>query len=117
MRPRGQASLRRIVGFTAGFLIALSIILVTDASTNRPVGGEVLGELDLMAYCDGGIDPLMAALRTDDAFGWRCVGLRNGIWGFDEIDFDAACRQQYGRRAQARTTDPEQPDSWQCVSQ
>lgn len=113
-RPR-YALTRRIIGFAAGFTITLGIIVATELSTNRPNSGELLGPLDLVAYCDQGDEPLMAALRTEDAYGWRCVGRRNGIFGFDEIDFDAACRHQYGRHARAVTNNPDAADSWECI--
>lgn len=106
---------RRVLGFAVGFIAALGIILVTELSGNTPRSGELLGRLDVTAHCRQGDEPLEAALRSDDAYGWRCVGRRNGIWGFEEVDFDAACRNQYGRRARATTTDPESPDAWQCV--
>lgn len=106
---------RRLLGFAVGFATALGIIVVTEASGNIPRRGEVLGSLDVAAYCRQTEEPLEPALREQDAYGWRCVGRRNGIWGFEEVDYDAACRSQYGRRARATTTDPESPDSWTCV--
>lgn len=109
------ALVRRLLGFAVGFAAAIGIILATELSSNTARSGEVLGRLDVQEYCRANDEPLDAALRTDDAFGWRCVGRRNGIWGFEEVDFDAACRSQYGSRARAVSTDREAADSWQCV--
>lgn len=106
---------RRLLGFTVGFATALGIIVVTEASDNILRRGEVLGSLDVAAYCRQAEVPLEPALREPDAYGWRCVGRRNGIWGFEEVDFDAACRHQYGDRARAVTTDRQSADSWTCV--
>lgn len=109
------ALMRRLLGFGVGFVTALGIIVATELSSNTPRSGEVLGRLDVTAYCRAGDEPLEAALRSEDAYGWRCVGRRNGIWGFDEVDFDAACRSQYGSRARAVTTDRQSANAWQCV--
>ena len=110
-----HALLRRLIGFAVGFSVAIGIIVVTELSGNTPRRGEVLGRLDVTAYCRQGDEPLDAALRTEDAHGWRCVGHRNGIWGFEEVDFDAACQDQFGDRARAQTTDLQAADSWQCI--
>lgn len=115
MSERERALLRRIIGFTVGFATALVIIVATEMSRNaETVASETLGPLDVFEHCrDSGLE---AALRDDDAYGWRCVGRRNGIWGFDELDFDAACRRQYGDGASAATDDPTSPYAWQCLT-
>ncbi|CAN5496671.1 hypothetical protein BH23ACT3_BH23ACT3_15290 [soil metagenome] len=111
-----RALLRRLIGFSVGFGAALAIIVATEFSRSQtPVDSRVVGDLDVFEYCRGGEFQLEAALRQDDAYGWRCVGRRNGIWGFDEVDFDDACRVQHGPDAAAVTDDPQSPYAWQCT--
>jgi hypothetical protein len=111
-----RALLRRLIGFSVGFAAALTIIVATEFSRNATPGeSRVVGDLDVFEYCRGGEFKLEAALRQDDAYGWRCVGRRNGIWGFDEVDFDDACRTRHGPEAAAVTADPQSPYAWQCI--
>lgn len=117
MSEQERALLRRVFGFVVGFAAALTIIVATEISRNADTDAtRVLGDLDVFEYCRSGEFELEAALLAYDARGWRCVGRRNGIWGFDEVDFDEACRRQHGERAQAVTGDPASPYSWQCVA-
>lgn len=116
MSERHRALLRRVIGFTVGFAAALTIIVASEMGQDAETrASRVVGELDLFEHCRSGEFELEAALREHDAFGWRCVGRRNGIWGFDEPDFDAACREQHGDGAWAFTDDPTSPYAWQCV--
>ncbi len=118
MSQRERALLRRIVGFSVGFATALVIIVATEMSWSaETVASRVLGPLDVFEHCRNSEFELEAALRHDDAYGWRCVGRRNGIWGLDELDFDAACREQFGEGASAVTADPASPYAWQCVTE
>jgi hypothetical protein len=111
-----RALLRRLIGFSVGFTAAVTIIVATEFSRNSATAERrVVGELDVFEYCRGGEFQLEAALRQDDAYGWRCVGRRNGIWGFDEVDFDDACRIHHGPDAAAVTDDPQSPYAWQCT--
>lgn len=117
MAERSWALVRRMIGFGVGFATALVIIVATDMSRNVDTAAtRVLGDLDVFEYCRTGEFELEAALLEEHADGWRCVGRRNGIWGFDEVDFDDACRRQHGERATASTSDPSSPYSWQCVT-
>jgi len=112
-----RALLRRLIGFSVGFVAALTIIVATELS--RDTGGsstDVIGIPDVFEYCRSGEFELEAALRSDDADGWRCVGRRNDIWGFDPVDFDDVCRRQFGASATARSEDPASPYAWQCVT-
>lgn len=112
----GRALLRRAIGFSVGFATALTIIVATEAGrrSTTPVI-EVVGAPDVFDYCRSGEFVLEAALRSDDADGWRCVGRRNQIWGFDPVDFDDVCRTQFGEAAWALTEDPSSPYEWRCV--
>lgn len=116
MTPTPHALVRRLLGFAVGFAAALGIIAATELGADTSTRGEVLGHLDIAAHCRAADEPLDAALRSEDAFGWRCIGRRNGIWGIERVDVDAACRQQYGPRARAVTTDVDEPNSWTCVA-
>jgi hypothetical protein len=106
----------RALGFAVGFAGALVTIGAADWAGERDLVEEyVAGELDFFAYCRAQDPDLSAAIYTNDARGWRCQGRRNGIWGRDEIDVNAACRQQYGPEARAVASDPASPYSWTCV--
>jgi hypothetical protein len=110
---------RGVVAFLIGFLGAVVVIQAVDLASNGGDDGEpmVLGPLDIQAYCrnlEG--DQMLAALVTDSAFGWRCVGRRNGIWGEEVVDLHQACRAQFRPGAWAETSDPAEPRSWVCVS-
>jgi hypothetical protein len=116
MAERSRALVRRVIGFVVGFTTALAIIVATEVSRNADTAAvRVVGDLDVFEYCRTGDFELEAALRDEDAFGWRCVGRRNGIWGFEEVDFHDACRSQHGDTAIARTDDPSSPYAWHCV--
>lgn len=103
------------VGFCGAFVVGKASELGSDDQPRPP---EVsLGRLDFLEYCrDTYGAGFTAALVAADAFGWRCAGLRNGVWGLDEIDVAAACRSQFGERSRAHTWDPDIPDSWECRS-
>lgn len=117
MAGDARALLRRLIGFSVGFTAALTIIVATELSrdTDGP-STDVIGIPDVFEYCRSGEFALEAALRSDDADGWRCVGRRNGIWGFDPVDFDDVCHRQFGNSATAHSEDPESPYAWQCVA-
>jgi hypothetical protein len=109
--------IRGVVAFLIGFVGAFATIQAIDlASDDDSVERVVLGALDIDAYCrslDG--DQVSAALVADTAFGWRCVGRRNGIWGQEAVDMHLACRTQFEIDAWAETVDPSDPTSWVCV--
>lgn len=119
MRP-GQAVLRRVIGFVVGFAAAIAIIVATETSRNaadeRADGNFiVVGIPDVFGFCRANDAGLEAALRSNDAYGWACVGRRNGIWGFEGIDLTEACRLQFGPSSTAATDDPDSPYGWTCV--
>jgi hypothetical protein len=108
---------RGVIAFLIGFVGAVVVIQAIElAREDDGVTRVVLGSLDVNLYCrslQG--EQMLAALVADTAFGWRCVGRRNGIWGEEAVNMHEACRVQFGPEALPETVDPAEPRSWVCV--
>jgi hypothetical protein len=108
---------RGVIAFLIGFAGAVVVIQAIDlAREGDDVNRVVLGSLDVDTYCrnlEG--DQMLAALVGDSAFGWRCVGRRNGIWGEEVVNVNKACRMQFLPESFAETVNPAEPRSWVCV--
>lgn len=114
MNRTSRGVIAAAVGFAAAFLVGRASEIGSQRPETRPPVD--LGALDLVTFCRGhGGEGFAATLVAPNANGWRCAGLRNGVWGVDEIEFDVTCSQQFGPSARAHTDDPLSPDSWRCV--
>lgn len=112
MNRAARGIIAAAIGFSGAFIVGTASQL---GSEGRVTPGTTLGQLDFMRYCRETYgDGFAATLVADDAFGWRCAGRRNGVWGLDEIDVADACVTQYGRRARPHTWDPDVATSWEC---
>lgn len=110
---------RGVVAFLIGFAGALVTIQAIDLARETPDESRsvVVGIPDFDAFCrQTGGSQVSAALVTADAFGWRCVGRRNNIWGLEAVDMHGACRTQFGPDSWAETTDALSSTSWLCLS-
>lgn len=116
---RRSPLVRGALAFGVGFVGAIATIQAIDlVEDDDPVRSRVVvGVLDVDRHCkslEG--EQLTAVLVSSDAFGWRCVGRRNGLWDREPVDFQAACRAQYGERTWAESADEGSPTSWVCVA-
>jgi hypothetical protein len=92
-----KRALSALAGLLAGGLLALSGLFgASSSTTDRQSPTE---PLRLRAYC--------RELHGDDAAvyqpaargGWGCSVWRNGVWGLEPLDVNAACRWQRGENA------------------
>jgi hypothetical protein len=118
MSPTIRPVLRRIIGLSVGFLVAIGTITAVEFRRSERSADQawvLAGNMNAFEYCMRADGNLRAVLRNNDAFGWRCMGRRNGIWGFETVDVALACVQQYGPKARAETSDSSDPMSWRCL--
>ncbi len=124
----------------AGTLIAgtLSLTSISSASAGR----AYLGGIDLWRYCQEKFGPTATAKLPrewakyipgiqHDPYSWRCVGSKFHMPLFPPaqatydpahqflvrrvpVDFDEACRMQYGSDAKAELMRQWDPYAWQC---
>jgi hypothetical protein len=111
-----------VLGFALGIGLGFAVIELAqqvDDDDRPPVADEpvrIVGAPDFIAWCrTQNVDRADATVITSDAWGWRCVGIRNGMFGYDEIVTDEVCRDQFGADAIAQLVNAESPTGWQCV--
>jgi hypothetical protein len=80
------------VGLLVGLAGLAGMLLASDAGSEP---------LDLDGYCEHRYGESAAAYRPEpaDPDTWRCSAWRNGVWGLDPVDPNAACRWQLGEDA------------------
>ena len=83
-------------------LAGASVIGMFVATEPRPVTPEP-EPLRLEAYCRHLHGDRSDAYQPQELSDWRCSVWRNGIWGLEEVDLNAACRWQSGPGAQPVT--------------
>ena len=96
-RPLGTA----LVGALLAGAYVVGIFVGTEP-------GQVAPErepLRLGAYCRHLYGERADAYQPEELDGWRCSAWRNGVWGLEAVDLDAACRWQAGPDAQPVTGD------------
>jgi hypothetical protein len=104
------------------FLTA-AIIAASLSLEALPVNAGVLGGINMGKACQQqtlvyNVDAVLVG-SNQNAYSWRCrvYALSFGkIWPWWDysVDTTAACRNQYGSRAFAETTDWRNPYSWRC---
>ena len=102
------------IGFVGAYVAHDAAERLGSEPDRSPVA-EVLGAIDYDSFCRRGETDLRAVSLTADAYGWRCSGVMNGIFGTDDIDVQEACEWQYGVAAVAFLEDADSPDGWPCV--
>jgi hypothetical protein len=110
--------MRRLLTSTLVFAIGFAGATLA-AHRSGPVAhrsnGELLGKVDLTKFCvDRNGDRSLALLVQPTAYGWRCASRPNGIFLASEINYDEACRGQFGKQSFAKTWDAAWPYSWEC---
>jgi hypothetical protein len=105
-----------VIGLGIGLLVIEVADQVSGDDDTETDATRVAGSPDFIAYCRvQNVDRPEASVTSNDAWGWRCVGVRNGVFGADEIVVDDVCADQFAPDARARLVDPASPDGWQCV--
>jgi hypothetical protein len=103
-----------VLAFAIGFTGALLAAHRSGPATRR-TNGELLGKLDLPRFCvNRNGDRSLALLVQPTAHGWRCASRPNGIFLASEINYDEACRGQFGKQTYAKAWDASWPYSWEC---
>jgi hypothetical protein len=111
---------RSPLGFVVGLGIGFAVVEIADEvredGAADPADVRVAGTPDFIGYCRSQNTELPdASVVSNDAWGWRCVGVRNGVFGRDEIVVDDVCILQFGSDARAELVNAASPDGWQCV--
>lgn len=105
-----------VAGFAAGFLGSVTTIVAVNEVGGDRENGEpaevVLGQVDFDGYCER--ESASAVLVTQDAFGWRCIEVSNGIFVTRDVDPTLICAWQYDDEARAVLMQANDPQGWRC---
>jgi hypothetical protein len=92
-----------VAGLVAGGLLAASGLFGASSATDD---AEPRREpLHLGAYCREVYGDDATVYRPNDLGDWRCTVWRNGVWGLEPLDLNAACRWQRGENARLEHLD------------
>lgn len=101
------------VGF--GFAVTTGAIALRDSVVSSSRSGDLLGALDVAAYCRKTDGPTALAINIrNDAEGWRCQSKVNGILASSDVEYDRACAVMFGSPARAESSNAAAPYSWRC---
>lgn len=92
-----KRALSALAGILAGGLLAVSGLFGASSSTteSQPRTEPLrVGDYCRERYGDGA-----TVYRPTELGGWRCSVWRNGVWGLEQLDLNAACRWQRGEDA------------------
>ena len=105
---------RALLALTVGFVGATAAVRALEQSTTDDA--QYVGSPNFFEYCRDEYGPNTSALRSEvTATGWRCAAQIEGVFRLLAIDVSDICGNQYGDGAYAHSTDPQSPDSWQCL--
>ena len=105
-----RAGLALAVGFVGA---TAAVQALEQSSFDDP---EYVGTPDFFDYCREAFGETAAALRHQPgASGWRCAARPEGLFRLLPVDVDDMCVRQFGAGAFARSTDPDDAESWQCL--
>jgi hypothetical protein len=92
-----RRALSALGGIAAGGLLAASGLFGASSSTSEQ---EPRSEpLRVGDYCREVYGDDATVYRPTELGGWRCSVWRNGVWGLERLDINAACHWQRGEDA------------------
>jgi hypothetical protein len=89
--------LSALAGVAAGGLLAASGLFGASSATTAPEPSRELLRVD--DYCRQRYGGDATAYQPAELGAWRCSVWRNGVWGLEPLDLNAACHWQRGERS------------------
>lgn len=85
------------IAVVAGVALAVAALIGMAAARDDDPGTSQT--LDVDGWCRHEYGEQATAFHPGEPDVWRCSAWRNGVWGLDDVDLDAACDWQRGQDA------------------